>query len=37
MGRNNTGYFGWTKTDLKNMWSKDFWLLLAVPSPVRAR
>ena len=36
MGRSNTGYFTWTKTNLKDMWSKDFWLLLAVPSPVRA-
>ena len=30
MGRSNTGYFAWTETDLKDMWSKDFWLLLSI-------
>ena len=36
MGKSNTGDSAWNKTDLKDMWSEDFCLLLAVPSPVIA-
>ena len=36
MGRSNTGDSAWTETDLKDMWSEDFCLLVAVPSPAIA-
>ena len=36
MGKSNTGDSAWNKTDLKDLWSEDFCLLLAVPSPVIA-